>query len=183
MTLADEQSLNEALKNVVRTHMERTVKIIKAVPLGERPPREPRAPREQKGPREPRKPREQKSGEKIERKERKPRENKPRTEKTETGERAEGERRPRGGRPQSTRKVSYTRRNNDECSIYVGNLSFRTTEMNLGRHFEKYGDIKNVKIIEDRETQKSKGFGYVEFEDKESVEKALAGNGSELEGR
>jgi hypothetical protein len=45
VTLADEQSLNEALKNVERTHMERTVKIIKAVPLGERPPREPRAPR------------------------------------------------------------------------------------------------------------------------------------------
>ena len=45
MTLADEQSLNEALKNVERTHMERPVKIIKAVPLSERPPREPRAPR------------------------------------------------------------------------------------------------------------------------------------------
>lgn len=55
--------------------------------------------------------------------------------------------------------------------------------MNLGRHFEKYGDIKDVKIIEDRETGRSKGFGYVEFEDKASVEKALAGNGSELEGR
>ena len=52
MTLADESSLNEALKNVERTHMERTVKIIKAVPLSERPPREPRAPREQKEPRE-----------------------------------------------------------------------------------------------------------------------------------
>jgi hypothetical protein len=52
VTLADESSLNEALKNVERTHMERTVKIIKAVPLSERPPREPRAPREQKEPRE-----------------------------------------------------------------------------------------------------------------------------------
>jgi len=41
--------------------------------------------------------------------------------------------------------------------------------MKLGRHFEKFGDIKNVKIIEDRETNKSKGFGYVEFESKESV--------------
>jgi RNA recognition motif-containing protein len=55
--------------------------------------------------------------------------------------------------------------------------------MNLGRLFEKFGEIKNVKIIEDRETQKSKGFGYVEFENKESVEKALGANGAELEGR
>ncbi len=46
MTLADEKSLNEALKEVERTHMDRTVKIIKAVPLAERPLREPRAPRE-----------------------------------------------------------------------------------------------------------------------------------------
>lgn len=41
--------------------------------------------------------------------------------------------------------------------------------MKLGRHFEKFGDVKNVRIIEDRETNKSKGFGYVEFESKESV--------------
>ena len=33
--------------------------------------------------------------------------------------------------------------------VYVGNLSFKTTEMKLGRHFEKYGDIKNVRIVED----------------------------------
>jgi RNA recognition motif-containing protein len=55
--------------------------------------------------------------------------------------------------------------------------------MKLGRHFEKYGDIKNVRIIEDRETGKSKGFGYVEFESKEPVEKCLVENGSELDGR
>ena len=42
--------------------------------------------------------------------------------------------------------------------------------MRLGRHFEKYGDIKSVKIIEDRETGRSKGFGYIVFENPESVE-------------
>jgi RNA recognition motif-containing protein len=83
---------------------------------------------------------------------RKPREFKPRTDKVESSDRPEGDRKPRGGRPQSTRKVSYTRSNKDDCSIYIGNMSFRTTEMNLGRLFEKYGDIKNVRIIEDRET-------------------------------
>ena len=54
--------------------------------------------------------------------------------------------------------------------------------MNLGRHFEKYGDIKSVKIIEDFEGR-SKGFGYVEFDDKEAVEKALAADGTECDGR
>merc|ERR1719215_1482747 len=46
--LADEKSLNEALKEVERTHMERTVKIVKAKPLSEKPVREPREPREPK---------------------------------------------------------------------------------------------------------------------------------------
>lgn len=63
-----------------------------------------------------------------------------------------------------------------------GNLNWATTEMNLGRHFEKYGDIKSVKIIEDFDGR-SKGFGYIEFESKENVTKALTGDGSEFEGR
>jgi RNA recognition motif-containing protein len=54
--------------------------------------------------------------------------------------------------------------------------------MNLGRHFEKYGDIKSVKIIENFDGR-SKGFGYVEFESKEIVTKALTADNSELEGR
>lgn len=54
--------------------------------------------------------------------------------------------------------------------------------MKLGRHFEKYGDIKEVRIVED-ENQKSKGFGYVEFENISFVEKAIAADGTELDGR
>jgi RNA recognition motif-containing protein len=54
--------------------------------------------------------------------------------------------------------------------------------MRLGRHFEKFGDIKDVRIVED-DKERSRGFGYVEFEDKDMVEKALAGDGSELDGR
>ena len=61
-------------------------------------------------------------------------------------------------------------------------MSFRTTEMKLGRHFEKWGDIKDVRIVED-ENERSRGFGYVEFEDKEMVEKALDADGTELDGR
>ena len=54
--------------------------------------------------------------------------------------------------------------------------------MKLGRHFEKWGDIKDVRIVED-ENERSRGFGYVEFEDKEMVEKALDADGTELDGR
>jgi hypothetical protein len=54
--------------------------------------------------------------------------------------------------------------------------------MRLGRHFEKFGEIKNVRIIED-ENERSRGFGYVEFEDKDAVEKAIKVDGEELDGR
>jgi RNA recognition motif-containing protein len=64
----------------------------------------------------------------------------------------------------------------------VGNLSWTTTELALGRHFEQYGDIKSVKIIEDF-NGRSKGFGYVEFESKNTVAAALKADGSELDGR
>jgi RNA recognition motif-containing protein len=54
--------------------------------------------------------------------------------------------------------------------------------MRLGRHFEKFGEIKNVRIIED-ENERSRGFGYVEFEDKDAVEKAIKVDAEELDGR
>ncbi len=54
--------------------------------------------------------------------------------------------------------------------------------MRLGRNFEKFGEIKNVRIIED-ENERSRGFGYVEFEDKDAVEKAIKVDGEELDGR
>jgi RNA recognition motif-containing protein len=54
--------------------------------------------------------------------------------------------------------------------------------MKLGRHFEKYGEIKDVRIVED-EKERSRGFGYVEFEENSQVEKALQADGTELEGR
>lgn len=54
---------------------------------------------------------------------------------------------------------------NQENSIYVANINFTTSEMTLGQHFESYGDIVHVKIIEDY-LGNSKGFGFVEFETK-----------------
>ena len=60
--------------------------------------------------------------------------------------------------------------------MYVGNVHFRTTELKLGRFFEKFGEIKDVKCPEDLKG-KTKGYGYIEFEDKESVQKAIEADG------
>src|SRR5437667_8761265 len=67
--------------------------------------------------------------------------------------------------------------------IYVGNLSFRTTEEELTGLFEQVGAVESVSIITDRDTGRSKGFGFVAMND-ESAEKAISQlNGTELNGR
>jgi RNA recognition motif-containing protein len=67
--------------------------------------------------------------------------------------------------------------------IYVGNLSFRTTEEDLAGLFQQVGGVEAVSIITDRETGRSKGFGFVTMNDEEA-EKAIAQfNGSEFGGR
>ncbi len=67
--------------------------------------------------------------------------------------------------------------------LYVGNLSFQTTENELTNLFEQAGQIESITIITDRDTGRSKGFGFVEM-DSQDAEKAIAQfNGSELNGR
>ncbi len=67
--------------------------------------------------------------------------------------------------------------------IYVGNLSYQTTEDDLNNLFEQIGAVESVSLITDRDTGRSKGFGFVEMDD-ELAEKAIAQlNGSELDGR
>jgi RNA recognition motif-containing protein len=67
--------------------------------------------------------------------------------------------------------------------IYVGNLSFQTTENDLSDLFSTFGAVEAVSIITDRDTGRSKGFGFVTM-DEENAEKAIAGlNGSEHNGR
>ena len=66
--------------------------------------------------------------------------------------------------------------------IFVGNLSFKTTERDLTDTFSKHGPVEAVTIITDRETGRSKGFGFVTMT--EGAEKAIAQlSGSELNGR
>ena len=68
--------------------------------------------------------------------------------------------------------------------IYVGNLSYQTSEGDLEGLFGTFGNLLSVKIITDRDTGRSKGFGFVEMESKEAGEEAIAAlNGSEHSGR
>ena len=69
-------------------------------------------------------------------------------------------------------------------NIYVGNLSYRTNDKDLEELFAKFGAVKSAKVIMDRETGKSKGFGFIEMEDSAAGAKAIeALNGNENEGR
>ena len=67
--------------------------------------------------------------------------------------------------------------------IYVGNLSFQTTETDLNDLFATFGPVESVSIITDRDTGRSKGFGFVTMND-DHAEKAIAQlNGTEHNGR
>lgn len=69
-------------------------------------------------------------------------------------------------------------------SIYVGNLSYDTTEESLRTLFAEFGDIEAVRLITDRYTGRSKGFAFVEMVTDESAEQAIeALNGKEVDGR
>lgn len=68
--------------------------------------------------------------------------------------------------------------------LYVGNLPYETDEESLKAMFAEYGDIASVTIITDRATGRSKGFGFVEFENDEEADKAIEGlNETEVGGR
>ncbi len=69
-------------------------------------------------------------------------------------------------------------------NIFVGNLSFNTNEDELRQAFEAYGQVDRVSIMTDRDTGRSRGFGFVEMASNEDGEKAIAAlNGSQLGGR
>jgi len=68
--------------------------------------------------------------------------------------------------------------------LYVGNLSYNTTEDGLRTLFSEFGSVASTKIIADRETGNSKGFGFVEMSNDDEAAAAIAGsNGREFDGR
>lgn len=69
-------------------------------------------------------------------------------------------------------------------NIYVGNLSYRMGDGELREVFEVYGEVSSARVISDRETGRSKGFGFVEMPDDSAANEAIeALNGKEVEGR
>jgi cold-inducible RNA-binding protein len=69
-------------------------------------------------------------------------------------------------------------------NIFVGNLDFNTSEDELRRLFEAYGQVDRVSIMTDRDTGRSRGFGFVEMANAEDGDKAIAAlNGTQVGGR
>ena len=69
-------------------------------------------------------------------------------------------------------------------NIYAGNISYEVTEGDLKQAFEVFGQVETVKIIKDRWSGKSRGFGFVEMPEKDEAHSAITGlNGKDLKGR
>src|ERR1017187_2157051 len=69
-------------------------------------------------------------------------------------------------------------------NIYVGNLSWSMTDDDLSNLFSQYGTVSSAKILKEKNTGRSKGFGFVEMEDDEAAKTAIAAlNESEVQGR
>ena len=69
-------------------------------------------------------------------------------------------------------------------NIYIGNLNYAVGEDQLQGAMEDFGAVNSVKIIVDRETGRSKGFGFVEMDNEEDARRAIEElNGAEFEGR
>src|SRR5688572_25576916 len=68
--------------------------------------------------------------------------------------------------------------------LYVGNLSFNTSNQDLSDMFGAFGTVESANIVEDRETGRSRGFGFVEMSSKAEGEEAISSlNGKEVDGR
>ena len=69
-------------------------------------------------------------------------------------------------------------------NIYVSNLSFNASDDDLKKIFLEYGEIVSAKVVKDKFTEKSRGFGFVEMPNDAEAQKAIQGlNGREVEGR
>ena len=68
--------------------------------------------------------------------------------------------------------------------LYVGNLSYGTTDSDLQTMFEEFGSVESAQVIMDRDTGRSKGFGFVEMGKDQEAQAAIKGlNGKEIDGR
>jgi RNA recognition motif-containing protein len=69
-------------------------------------------------------------------------------------------------------------------NIYVGNLPFSTKDEDLSNIFTPFGEVSSARVIKDRYTERSRGFGFVEMSNDEEADKAITElNGSTVDGR
>ncbi len=69
-------------------------------------------------------------------------------------------------------------------NLFIGSLAYATTDDGLKAHFEQIGPVVSARVITDRDTGRSKGFGFVEFENDDDNQKAVDQlNGKDLDGR
>lgn len=69
-------------------------------------------------------------------------------------------------------------------NIYVGNLPYRMNDQDLSELFSEYGEVTSARIITDRETGRSKGFGFVEMENDSDANEAISAlDGNAVQGR
>ncbi len=69
-------------------------------------------------------------------------------------------------------------------NLFIGSLAYATTDDALKAHFEQIGEVSSARVVTDRDTGRSKGFGFVEFTDEANNQKAVdALDGKELDGR
>jgi RNA recognition motif-containing protein len=81
-------------------------------------------------------------------------------------------------------RVFVSRRFNVAKKLYVGNLSYNTSDSDLQRLFEEFGTVDSAQVISDRETGRSKGFGFVEMGSDQEAQAAISAlNGKEVDGR
>ena len=68
--------------------------------------------------------------------------------------------------------------------LYVGNLSYNVTNSSLEEMFSKFGEVRSAQVVQDRDTGRSKGFGFVEMPDDNAALEAIQGlNGKDYDGR
>lgn len=69
-------------------------------------------------------------------------------------------------------------------NLFIGSLAYATTDDSLKAFFEEIGEVESARVITDRETGRSKGFGFVQYADEANNQKAIDQlNGKELDGR
>lgn len=70
------------------------------------------------------------------------------------------------------------------ANIYVGNLTFSTNDADLEHMFSEYGEVTKAQVITDRDTGRSRGFGFIEMASTEEGQKAISAlNGKDVDGR